>query len=158
LTLPFTVIRKTAINQSVLNQSTTVWDGPPLRILFVEDEPINIAFGTALLDQLGFDFIVASNGKECLRALGMGRFDLVLLDILMPIMSGEEALCEIRNKEQGTTCHQPVIALTAHSMHGDKERFLEVGFDGYVSKPMTTEDLVVEIKRVMGMVAAAVTS
>jgi CheY-like chemotaxis protein len=63
------------------------------------------------------------------------------LDIKMPIMSGEEALCELRNKEQGTTFHQLVIALTAYSMHGDKERFLGEGFDGYVSKPMTTEDL-----------------
>ena len=121
-----------------------------MRILLVEDDPINLVFGTALLENLGFDFMAASNGKECLAALEMSTFDLVLIDIKMPILTGEEALCAIRNKEQGTTFHQPVIALTAFSMHGDKDRFLKEGFDGYVSKPLITEDLIGEIKRVMG--------
>jgi len=67
----------------------------------------------------------------------------------MPVMTGDEALREIRSKEQGTTNHQPVIAVTAYSMRGDMERFMEEGFDGYVSKPLITKELVAEIKRVM---------
>ena len=68
----------------------------------------------------------------------------------MPVMTGDEALREIRSKEQGTTNHQPVIAVTAYSMRGDMERFKEEGFDGYVSKPLTTRELSDEMKRVLG--------
>jgi CheY-like chemotaxis protein len=67
----------------------------------------------------------------------------------MPIMSGEEALREIRTKEQETTNHQPIIAVTAYSLRGDKGRFMQEGFDGYVSKPMVIEELIDEMKRVL---------
>ncbi|MEI6209836.1 MAG: response regulator, partial [Desulfuromonadales bacterium] len=123
---------------------------PPLRILFVEDDKVSITFGAALLKKLGFDCTVAENGRECLTALETGSFDLVLTDIRMPVMNGEEALCEIRRYEQGTTAHQPVIAMTAHSMREEKERFLAQGFDGYISKPLITKELIAEMKRVLG--------
>jgi CheY-like chemotaxis protein len=83
--------------------------------------------------------------------MDQGTFDIVLMDIQMPVMNGEEALREIRRREQDTSTHQPVIALTAYSMRGDAERFLEEGFDGYVSKPLTTKMLISEMKRVVGM-------
>jgi len=149
LTLPFT-ISTSVVAQTVYSAATIVWDGPPLRILFVEDDPINTTFGTSLLKKLGHNFIAVENGKECLEALEQGTFDLVLMDIQMPDMNGEEALREIRRKEQESGLHLPVIAMTAHSMRGDKERFLEEGFDGYVSKPLTTRELVSEMKRVVG--------
>jgi len=69
----------------------------------------------------------------------------------MPIMNGEEALKEIRARELGTSTHLPVIALTAYSLRGDKERFLQEGFDGYVSKPMEVAVLVDEMKRVLAV-------
>jgi PAS domain S-box-containing protein len=150
VTLPFTVGRE--ITTIPASTSTVVgWDGPPLRILFVEDDQANIKFGSILLNKMGHDVIIAENGSECLAALEQGTFDLVLMDIHMPIMNGEEALREIRSKEQGTTKYQPVIAQTAYSMRGDMERFLGEGFDGYVSKPLITRELVSEMKRVMGL-------
>ncbi len=151
VTLPFSVGRDTANIQTAPSKTTVGWDGPPLRILFAEDDQVNIKFGATLLKKWGLDVIVVEDGRECLTALEQGTFDLVLMDIQMPVMNGEEALREIRSKEQGTNNHQPVIAMTAYSMHGDMERFLGVGFDGYVAKPLITSDLVVEIKRAMGL-------
>ena len=73
------------------------------------------------------------------------------MDIQMPVMTGEESLREIRRQEQETTKHQAVIALTAYSMRGDMERFLNEGFDGYISKPLITSDLVAEMKRIIDL-------
>jgi signal transduction histidine kinase/ActR/RegA family two-component response regulator len=150
VTLPFMIGCDTTAVQDVNPITTIGWDGPPLRILFVEDDHTNIIFGSSLLNKLGFDFIVAENGRECLAALEKGTFDLVLMDIQMPFMNGEEALLEIRAQERVSGVHMPVIAVTAYSMRGDKERFLNKGFDGYVLKPITTAELVKEIKRVVG--------
>jgi CheY-like chemotaxis protein len=125
-------------------------DSPPLRVLFVEDDQVNIAFGAGLLTKLGHRVTTAENGRQCLDALEKGVFDIALMDIQMSVMNGEEALHAIRAQEQGTTTHLPVIALTAHSMRGDKERLLKTGFDGYVSKPLYVKDLVEEMKRVLG--------
>ncbi|MEI6828100.1 MAG: PAS domain S-box protein [Desulfuromonadales bacterium] len=151
VTLPFSVGRETATIRTDTPLPTIGWDGPPLRILFAEDDQVNIKFGASLLKKLGHDVTVVENGRECLTALEQSTFDLVLMDIQMPIMTGEEALREIRSKEQGTTNHQPIIALTAYSMRGDMERLLDQGFDGYVSKPLITRELIAEMKRVMGL-------
>ena len=105
----------------------------------------------ALFAKLSIDAVLAENGRDCLAALEKDTFDLVLMDIQMPVMSGEAALREIRKKEEGTSYHQPVIALTAYSLRGDKERFIEGGFDGYVSKPLEIDLLVEEMKRVLGV-------
>ncbi|HIJ87291.1 MAG TPA: response regulator [Desulfuromonadales bacterium] len=149
VTLPFTIGRDAASFESITPKTAVVWDGPQLRILFVEDDKVSITFGSALLKKLGFDCIVAENGRECLAVLESGSFDLVLMDIRMPVMTGEEALREIRRYEQGTTAHLPVIAMTAHAMREEKESFLTQGFDGYVSKPLITSKLVDEIKRTL---------
>ena len=150
--LPFSVGKGT----SICHESSTItkvhWDGPPLRILLVEDDEINTKFWTSFLKKLGLNAISVMNGRECLATLEQGSFDLVLMDIQMPVMNGEEALKEIRSKERGTSLHMPVIAQTAYSLRGDKERFLEAGFDGYLAKPLETKALVCEIKRVMGMI------
>jgi PAS domain S-box-containing protein len=151
LTLPFTIGKEIVTIQTATPQTATGWDGPPLRILFAEDDQVNIKFGSILLNKIGHGVTVVKNGRECLAALEQNTFDLVLMDVNMPVMNGEEALREIRTKEQGTTKHQPVIAVTAYSMRGDMERFLEEGFDGYVSKPLVTRALVSEMKRVMGI-------
>ena len=149
--LPFTVGRETPTIENIASHTAFGWDGPPLRILFAEDDQVNIKFGATLLRKLGFDVVVVENGSECLTALEESAFDLVFMDIQMPVMNGEEALHKIRSKEQGTTNHQPVIALTAYSMRGDMERFLGLGFDGYVSKPLIKRELDAEIKRVLGL-------
>jgi signal transduction histidine kinase len=152
LKLPFTIptaIQHTAENKSQISIPT--WDGPSLRILLVEDNPINLKFGTVLLGKYGHQVVTAENGRESLDALEQGEFDLVLMDVQMPVMTGEEALRAIRTKEEGTSCHQKVIALTAHALRGEKDRFLSEGFDGYLSKPMGQRELVVEMKRVLNL-------
>ena len=151
VTLPFSRADDSDTVLEVSDDTAASWDGAPLKILLVEDDQVNITFGTALLRKLGHDFIVATDGRECLFALEHGTFDLVLMDIHMPEMNGEEVLCEIRRKELGTLCHQPVIALTAYAMRGEKYRFLDHGFDGYVSKPIDINELV----RVMKLVVNA---
>jgi len=150
VTLPFIISTTPFIRQAAPTTTASEWDGPPLRVLLVEDDQVTITFGEALLKKLGHSVTTAEDGRQCLAALGKKEFDIVLMDIQMPVMNGEEALLEIRAKEQGTTTHLPVIALTAHSMRGDMERLLEVGFDGYVSKPLYIKDLVGEMKRVLG--------
>ena len=151
VTLPFGIGRDVPATQVVAQKTRLCWEGPPLRILFVEDNPANIMYGTSLLKKLGLDFIAVENGWDCLEALNQSTFDLVLMDIQMPVMTGTEAVIEIRRKEAGTSLHQPAIALTANALRGDKEQFLKGGFDGYVSKPFTSTELMAEIKRVMGM-------
>jgi len=147
--LPFLVVRKDVKELSTNDESTVTWDGKPLRILFVEDNPINTKIGLTLLSKLGHDVVTAENGLECLMALKTRAFDLVLMDIQMPVMNGLDALREIRGKERETPLHQPVIALTAYALRGEKEQFLNEGFDGYVPKPFKANELISEMNRVM---------
>ncbi len=147
--LPFTVPRDAGSAQEPSADLPLSWDGPPLRILMVEDDPVNIKFGTLMLSKLGHESSVARNGRECLAALEQSSFDIVLMDIQMPVMNGEETLREIRRQEQGTCRHQPVIALTAFALRGEKERLLSIGFDSYVSKPVEFKVLVSEMKRIL---------
>src|SRR5712691_8641718 len=121
-----------------------------LRILLVEDSPVNQALAVRLLEKRGHEVEVANNGREGLEAWGKsgpGRFDAVLMDVQMPEMDGFEATAAIRAREKATGRHQPIIAMTAHAMKGDKERCLEAGMDGYVSKPVRAKDLFDEIKK-----------
>jgi len=82
----------------------------------------------------------------------------VLMDIQMPVMNGEDALRQIRGKEQGTSIRQMVIAVTAYALRGDNERFLREGFDGYVSKPFKANELIFEMKRVIENVKSPATT
>jgi CheY-like chemotaxis protein len=147
--LPFFDARSDVMVDASKEEPAPSRDEAPRRILLVEDNQVNITFGTTLLRKLGHDVVVALNGIDCLVALKSCAFDLVLMDIQMPVLNGLEALQEIRRKEQGTSLHQPVIALTAYSLRDDKERFLKEGFDGYLSKPFRANELIREMKRVM---------
>jgi signal transduction histidine kinase/CheY-like chemotaxis protein len=149
ITIHLTIGTTALIPQGVSTAAISDGDGPPLRILLVDDDQVNTSFGASLLKKLGHSVTTAENGRQCLAALENGAFDIVLMDVRMSVMNGEEALHEIRAKEQGTAAHLPVIALTAHSMRGDKERYLQAGFDGYVSKPLYINDLVGEMKRAL---------
>ncbi len=151
LKLPLTIPTMTDTTEPKAPITMPAWDGPSLRVLLVEDNPINMKFGTVLLGKHGHEVVTAANGTESLEALDQGTFDLVLMDIQMPVMNGEETLRAIRSKEQGASSHQRVIALTAHALRGEKDRFLEGGFDGYLSKPMLAKELVAEMKRVMNL-------
>jgi len=85
--------------------------------------------------------VVAGTGLEALQALEKGSFDLVLMDVQMPEMDGLEATAVIREKEKGSGLHQPVVALTAHAMKGDREKCMAGGMDGYLSKPIRPQEL-----------------
>jgi CheY-like chemotaxis protein len=146
VTLPFVVGTNTNLPQSSPSTTISFADDPPLRVLLVDDDQVNIAFSASLLKKLGHSVTTAENGRQCLAELEKGVFDIVLMDVQMPVMNGEEALHDIRTQERGTAAHLPVIALTAYSMRGEKERLLKEGFDGYVSKPLYINELVKEMK------------
>ncbi len=116
-------------------------DSNRLRILLAEDNPVNQVLAVRLLEKRGHRVTVAGNGKDALAALIKNSFDLVLMDVQMPQMNGFEATAAIREKEKSSGQHLPVIAMTAHAMVGDKERCLEAGMDGYLTKPIQLEKL-----------------
>jgi CheY-like chemotaxis protein len=107
-----------------------------LRILLAEDNRVNQKIALLLLEKRGHHAVLAANGKEALEALAQASFDLVLMDVHMPDMDGIEATIAIREKEKSTGLHQPIIAMTALAMKGDRERCLAAGMDGYLSKPI----------------------
>jgi CheY-like chemotaxis protein len=109
---------------------------PPLQILLVEDNPVNQKVAVRLLEKHGHSVTVAGNGKEALSCLDERPFDLVLMDVQMPVMDGLEATAVIRQRETGTDRRLPIVALTAHAMVGDREKCLDAGMDGYVTKPI----------------------
>jgi two-component system, sensor histidine kinase and response regulator len=112
-----------------------------LRILLAEDNPVNRELAVRLLEKRGHQVEVARNGEEVMATLETQSFDLVLMDVQMPEMDGFQATIAIREKEKATGSHLRIIAMTAHSMKGDKERCLAAGMDGYVSKPIETKEL-----------------
>ena len=125
-------------------------NGSPLRILLAEDNIVNQRVATVLLEKAGHVVTVAGNGVVALKALQSSVFDLVLMDVQMPEMSGTEATAAIREGERVCGGHIPIIALTAHAMKGDRERCLDGGADGYVAKPISPAALFAEIDAVIG--------
>jgi PAS domain S-box-containing protein len=112
-----------------------------LHILLAEDNPVNQLVALRLLEKHGHTVVVAANGKKALEALENEGFDLILMDVQMPELSGLEATLTIREKEKTTGKHIPIVAMTAHAMKGDEERFLASGMDSYLTKPLRTETL-----------------
>jgi PAS domain S-box-containing protein len=114
-----------------------------LSVLLVEDNAVNRKLAIALLGKLGHQVALAEDGKEAIDAFAPGRFDLILMDMMMPGIDGLTAIARIREMEarQTDAPATPIIALTAHAMQGDRERFLAQGADGYVAKPIRFEEL-----------------
>ncbi|MDP2434050.1 MAG: response regulator [Pseudomonadota bacterium] len=122
-------------------------------ILLAEDNPVNQKLAIKLLEKRGHTVSVADNGRLALEAWRRGGHDLVLMDMMMPEMDGLEATRRIREEEQARgKPHKriAIVAMTANAMQGDRERCLEAGMDGYVSKPVKPEVLFQEIERVLG--------
>ncbi|MFH0825599.1 MAG: response regulator, partial [Pseudomonadota bacterium] len=111
------------------------------RILLAEDNPVNQKLASKLLQKMGHSVTVAGTGRQAVSLLETGSFDLILMDVQMPEMDGFEATTHIRLNERITGRHIPIIAMTAHAMKGDRERCLEAGMDGYVSKPINQNEL-----------------
>ena len=143
--------RKTGhVAKEILARSNVpLWQGPTLNILLAEDNPFNTQFITTILENLGHKVTHAANGKVAIDLFKSNAFDLVLMDIQMPVMDGIDALSILREVEQGSGKFLIVIALTAFALIGDQERYLDMGFNGYLSKPFTTIALMDEMLRVL---------
>lgn len=123
----------------------------PLRILVAEDNPVNQRVVQRMLEKMGHSPVLACNGREALSMLAAGTFDLVFMDVQMPEIDGLTATRKIRENEKQTGSHIPIIATTAHAMKGDKERCLEAGMDGYISKPVSSQGIAETIAGIFGM-------
>lgn len=118
-----------------------------VNILLVEDNSINQKITLLTLRPLVKNIDTAINGKEALDKFGTSSYDLILMDIQMPVMTGLMAAEKIRALESSTNAHVPIIAITANAMLGDKERCLSAGMDDYISKPFQPAALIEKIKR-----------
>jgi CheY-like chemotaxis protein/HPt (histidine-containing phosphotransfer) domain-containing protein len=118
-----------------------------LRLLLVEDNAVNQKLALRLLEKMGNRVSLAVNGKEATEMVGRQDFDVVLMDIQMPVMGGLEATRIIRATENPRINRIPIIAMTANAMAGDAQKYLEAGMDGYVSKPIDKELLKTELER-----------
>src|SRR5262249_11300875 len=107
-----------------------VASGRLLRVLLAEDNPVNQKLAQRLLQKMGHTVVVANNGLEAVEAAGCEEFDVVLMDVQMPVMGGFEATAALREREKPAGPRLPIIALTAHAMKGDRERCLGGGMDG----------------------------
>jgi PAS domain S-box-containing protein len=112
-----------------------------LKVLLAEDNAVNQMLALRLLEKRGHSVVVVSDGKKALSALERESFDLILMDVQMPHLNGFEATAAIRMMEKETGKHVPIVAMTAHAMKGDRERCLEAGMDGYVTKPVQAAEL-----------------
>jgi CheY-like chemotaxis protein len=121
--------------------------GAGLRILLAEDNVINRAVASGILEKRGHSLVHAATGHEAVDAAAREPFDLILMDIQMPEMDGFEATRRIRKYEQALNLHTPIAAMTAHAMEGDRERCLAAGMDDYISKPLRKADLLDLLQR-----------
>jgi two-component system, sensor histidine kinase and response regulator len=128
-------------------------DGP-LHILLAEDNRVNQRVALRTLEKQGHTVVVVGDGQAALTALAQAPFDLVLMDIQMPVLDGLAATAAIRAQERTQGTHVPIIAMTAHAMRGDRERCLAAGMDGYVTKPLKATDLAAAIAQLWPAVSS----
>jgi CheY-like chemotaxis protein len=114
------------------------------RILIVEDNEMNLLLARDVLEARGHEVVAATSAVQCRERLRGPRPDVVLMDIRLPDGDGESLLHEIRAAP--TLAALPVVAVTAQAMHGDRERFMEAGFDGYLSKPLDIRTFGTEVE------------
>ncbi|MFZ6673140.1 response regulator [Undibacterium sp. Xuan67W] len=158
---PFTSIElKAAIYNSLQESNTTTkyktnpeptisMTSPSLHILVAEDNPINQRVATTILKKSGHDVTLCETGEEALRLIGEHHFDVVLMDMQMPVMSGVDATLAIRESELHTGDHLPIIAMTANAMQGDRDLCISSGMDAYLSKPIHADELLMAIGSIL---------
>jgi len=137
-------VRKAKLESAVANKTSSK---PPLRVLIAEDNVVNQIVVERILMSFGCAITTVTNGREALEAVENKPFDLVLMDIQMPEMDGMEATRGIRSLPD-KRAQMPIVAMTAHAMKGDRERFLAAGMDHYISKPFHKDELLLLIKSI----------
>ena len=125
--------------------------GPQLRVLLTEDNVVNQRLISRLLEKLGHAVEVAANGMEALALLDKQEFDLVIMDMQMPVMDGVQATQIIRAGEKSTGRHIPILAITANAFDEDRRKCFDAGMDGYLPKPVSAKELREELVRVMAL-------
>ncbi|MBZ5523948.1 MAG: response regulator [Acidobacteriia bacterium] len=120
-----------------------------LQVLVAEDNPVNRRLVVALLERMGHHAVIVENGRDAVREVREGTFDLVLMDVQMPEIDGLEATAAIRAAERASGRCIPIIAMTAHALNGDREQCLNAGMDGYVAKPISRKVLAQAIENVL---------
>ncbi len=121
-----------------------------LKILLAEDVEVNQLVATRMLRNLGHRVVAVNNGQEALDILAKDSFDLIFMDIRMPVMNGVEATRKIREREElYKSKYLPIVAMTAHALKGDKDKYMGSGMDDYISKPIVQEDLVVILNKII---------
>jgi CheY-like chemotaxis protein len=128
----------------------------PLRVLVAEDGKINQVVARRLLESRGHQVALAENGREALEALAREQFDVVLMDVQMPVMNGLEATAEIREREAVEGGYIPIIAMTANAMKGDEETCRAAGMDAYIPKPVRADQLFATLGRFASDAGASV--
>ena len=148
--------------QSVISPRESADDKPPLvtqhtlrewrsklNVLLAEDNKVNQVLALRLLEKRGFTVVVAPNGEAAVEASANQTFDVILMDIQMPVMSGFDATRAIRTREASHSKHTPIIAMTANAMTGDREKCLACGMDAYIAKPLNVAELFETIERLV---------
>ncbi len=119
----------------------------PVSVLLVEDNVLNQKLIFLNLSKYGFKIDIANHGKEALDKLDHGKYDLVLMDLMMPIMDGLETTVAIRDKEKLTKEHLPIVGLTANTYDADREKCLSYGMDEYMTKPFDLQEFFRNLKK-----------
>jgi PAS domain S-box-containing protein len=112
-----------------------------VHVLLAEDKPTNQMIAGKLIERLGHTVDFAENGIEVLNTLDRGTYDIIFMDVFMPIMDGFETTMHIRDREKTSGRHLPIVAMTAHAMHGDRQKCIDAGMDDYISKPIDEDKL-----------------
>jgi len=128
---------------------------PKLRILLAEDNKTNQLIAVRLLEKHGHSVETVDNGQDAVSRASGGRFDVILMDVQMPGMDGIQATAAIRENERRAGTHVPIVALTAHAMAGDRQRFLASGMDEYLAKPLRASELFETVAAVVSGGAAS---
>jgi len=141
VTIPFHLVPEDGLPLLQVSASAQPEGFRPLRVLLAEDNAVNALLASVLLKKAGHQVTHVVTGRKALDALALSAFDLILMDVQMPVMDGTAATLEIRRSESGTGRHIPIVSFTAHAMAEDRKRFLEAGAAGYRTKPFSPEQL-----------------
>ena len=128
------------------------WEGPPLRILIADDTPLNLTVMAGLLHKAGMTTVTVANGSEAVAIWEQGGVDLVLMDVMMPVLDGIKATEAIREREQATGGNIPIIALTARALREDVDQIMKKGFTACITKPVDADLLFREMRRCLAAV------